>query len=94
VSCTPQPAFLPAMPTTAGAIPAYLAKTQGVRLNDVNDVAKVVGGMFQSDYLLPAQRAALYEFLATTPGLTPTAGRSSNDRRRGHAPRRRSRHRP
>jgi hypothetical protein len=68
--CTPQPAFLPAMPTTASAIPAYLAKTQGVRLNDVNDVAKVVGGMFQSDYLLPAQRAALYEFLATVPGLT------------------------
>jgi hypothetical protein len=67
--CTPQPAFLPALPTTASAMPAYLA-TQGVRLNDINDLAKVVGGMFQSDYLLPAQRAALYEFLATTPGLT------------------------
>jgi hypothetical protein len=68
--CTPQPAFFPAMPTTASAMPAYLANTQGVRLNDVNDVAKVVGGLFQSDYLLPAQRAALYEFLATMPGLT------------------------
>ena len=67
---TPQPAFFPAMPTTASAMPAYLAKTQGVRLNDINDVAKVVGGIFQSDYLLPAQRAALYEFLATMPGLT------------------------
>ena len=70
VPCTPQPAFFAAMPTTASAMPAYLAKTQGVRLNDINDVAKVVEGMFQSDYLLPAQRAALYEFLATTPGLT------------------------
>jgi hypothetical protein len=68
--CTPQPAFFPAMPTTASAMPAYLAKTQGVRLNDINDVAKVVEGIFQSDYLLPAQRAALYKFLATTPGLT------------------------
>ena len=68
--CTAQPAFFPAMPTTASALPAYLAKTLGVRLNDLNDVAKVVGGMFQSDYLLPAQRAALYEFLSTTPGLT------------------------
>ncbi len=68
--CTPQPAFFPAMPTTARAMPAYLAQKQGVRLNDINDVAKVVGGIFQSDYLLPAQRAALYEFLATTPGLT------------------------
>ena len=68
--CTPQPAFFPAMPTTASAMSAYLAKTQGVRLGDINDVAKVVGGIFQSDYLLPAQRAALYEFLASTPGLT------------------------
>jgi hypothetical protein len=68
--CTPQPAFFPSMPTTASAMPGYLAKTQGVRLNDLNDVAKVVGGIFQSDYLLPAQRAALYEFLATMPGLT------------------------
>jgi hypothetical protein len=68
--CIPQPAFFPAMPTTASAMPSYLAKTQGVRLNDLNDVAKVVGGIFQSDYLVPAQRAALYEFLATMPGLT------------------------
>ena len=68
--CIPQPAFFPAMPTTATAMPAYLAKTLGVRLNDLNDVAKVVEGLFQSDYLLPAQRAALYKFLATTPGLT------------------------
>jgi hypothetical protein len=58
------------MPTTASAMPAYLAKSQGVRLNDINDVAKVVAGMFQSDYLLPGQRAALYQFLATAPGLT------------------------
>jgi hypothetical protein len=70
VPCTPQPAFFAAMPTTASAMPAYLTKTQGLRLNDINDVAKVVGGIFQSDYLLPAQRAALYEFLATMPGLT------------------------
>jgi hypothetical protein len=68
--CTAQPAFFPAMPTTASAMPAYLAGTLGVRLNDLNDVAKIVGGMFESDYLLPAQRAALYKFLATTPGLT------------------------
>ena len=68
--CIPQPAFFPAMPTTASAMPGYLAKTRGLRLNDLNDVAKVVEGIFQSDYLLPAQRAALYEFLATMPGLT------------------------
>ena len=28
------------------------------------------GGAHSADYLLPAQRAALYKFLATTPGLT------------------------
>ena len=70
VPCIPQPAFFAAMPATASAMPAYLAQTLGVRLHDLNDVAKVVGGMFESDYLLPAQRAALYRFLATTPGLT------------------------
>jgi hypothetical protein len=67
--CTPQPAFFPAMPTVASAIPAWLARAQGVRLNDINDLAKTVGEMFEFDYLLPRQRAALYEFLATTPRL-------------------------
>lgn len=68
--CIAQPAFFSAMPTTASAMPGYLARAQGVRLNDINDEAKVVESIFQSDYLLPAQQAALYEFLATTPGLT------------------------
>ena len=48
----------------------YLERTQGVRLNDLNDLSKTVGFMLESDYILPAQRAALYRFLAATPGLT------------------------
>src|ERR1700704_4127659 len=32
-----------------------------------------VGFMLESDYILPAQRAALYRFLAATPGLTVEA---------------------
>jgi hypothetical protein len=70
VPCTPERAFFPDMPTTAAAMGAYLERTQGIRLNDLNDLSKTVGFMLESDYILPAQRAALYRFLAATPGLT------------------------
>jgi hypothetical protein len=69
VPCTAEPAYFPDMPTSAGAMGAYLSQTQGIRVSDLNDLAKTVGSMLESDYILPAQRAALYEFLATTPGL-------------------------
>lgn len=67
--CTPQAAYFPDMPTSAGAMLGYLERTQGIRPDNVNDLAKTVGYVLESDYILPAQRAALYEFLATTPGL-------------------------
>jgi hypothetical protein len=77
IRCTPQPAFFPDMPATASAMLSYLTKTHVVypaglvpAANDLNDVAKNVGDMLDSDYLLPAQQAALYQFLATTPGIT------------------------
>ena len=70
VPCTPELAFFPDMPTAAAAMRPYLERTQGVRLNDLNDLSKTVGFMLESDYILPAQRAALYRFLAGTPGLT------------------------
>jgi hypothetical protein len=70
VPCTPELAFFPDMPTAAAAMGPYLERTQGVRLNDLNDLSKTVGFMLESDYILPAQRAALYRFLAGTPGLT------------------------
>jgi hypothetical protein len=47
----------------------YLPRTQGIRPDTLNDLAKTVGFMLESDYILPAQRAVLYEYLATTPGL-------------------------
>jgi hypothetical protein len=68
--CTAVRAFFPDMPTTAAAVGPYLQRTQGIRLNDLNDLSKTVGFMLESDYILPAQRAALYRFLAATPGLT------------------------
>jgi hypothetical protein len=67
--CAPQVAYFPDMPTSAGAMLGYLERTQGIRPDNVNDLAKTVGYMLESDYILPAQRAALYEFLAMTPGL-------------------------
>jgi hypothetical protein len=70
VPCTPERAYFPDMPTTAAAMGPYLQRTQGIRLNDLNDLSKTVGFMLESDYILPAQRAALYRFLAATPGLT------------------------
>jgi hypothetical protein len=70
VPCTAERAFFPDMPTTAAAMGPYLEQTQGIRLNDLNDLSKTIGFMLESNYILPAQRAALYRFLATTPGLT------------------------
>ena len=67
--CTPQLAYFPDMPASAGAMLGYLERAQGIRPDNLNDLAKTVGYMLESDYILPAQRAALYEFLATTPGL-------------------------
>jgi len=72
--CTPQPAFYPDMPTQADGMLPYLERTQGVRPNDLNDIAKTVGDLLDSDYLLPAQQAALYAFLAQTPGITVQSG--------------------
>jgi hypothetical protein len=73
VPCTPERTYFPDMPATAAAMGPYLERTQGVRLNDLNDLSKTVGFMLESDYILPAQRAALYRFLAATPGLTVEA---------------------
>ncbi len=70
VPCTPERAFFPDMPTTAAAMGPYLQRTQGIRPNDLNDLSKTVGFILESDYILPAQRAALYQYLAATPGLT------------------------
>jgi hypothetical protein len=72
--CSPQPAYFPDMPTTASAIGSWLAKTEGATTANLNDLAKTAGTILEDDYLLPAQRAALYEFLATTPGLTVVHG--------------------
>jgi hypothetical protein len=67
--CTVQPAYFPDMPTTAGAMGAWLATSQNATPANLNDLAKVVANLMQTDYLLPAQEAALYDYLGTVPGL-------------------------
>ena len=67
----PQPAYFPDMPTSAGAMGVYLQQHGGYSAaRDLNQLADTVGLMLETDYFRPAQRAALYEFLATSPGLT------------------------
>lgn len=68
-ACTAWPAFLPDMPTTASEMLRYLERTQGVKPGDPASLFHAIAEM-GSEYYLPAQRAALYQLLATTPGLT------------------------
>jgi hypothetical protein len=69
-ACTVWPAYFPDMPTTASNMLTYLEQTQGVKPGDPASLFHAVAEGVSEDYLLPAQRAALYQLLATTPGLT------------------------
>ena len=69
-ACTVWPAYFPDMPTTASNMLTYLEQTQGVKPGDPASLFHAVAEGVSGDYLLPAQRAALYQLLATTPGLT------------------------
>jgi hypothetical protein len=77
--CLPDVGYFPDMPTNPKRLFAYLAKVQiasdTVRPGDggswlANQLAKGVFALMQQSYLLPAQRAALYELMADTPGFT------------------------
>lgn len=68
-SCIATPAYLAGMPTTASAMGSYLAQTFGSSVRDAAVAQKVTQFVFNQDYLLPAQRAALYRFFVTIPGL-------------------------
>lgn len=73
-SCVPAPAFLPGMPATPRGVLRYLEKTYGLRLGaakkSLDRLGATVDGLLGFTYLLPRQRAALYELLAQTPGFT------------------------
>jgi len=67
--CDADPAYLPDMPTRASELGRYLATTFGFGPRDAAVAQKVTEVLLDQDYLLPAQRAALYKFFVTIPGL-------------------------
>ena len=73
-SCVPAPAFLPGMPATPRGVLRYLEKSYGLRpgtgKKSLDRLGTTVDGLLSFTYLLPRQRAALYELLAQTPGFT------------------------
>ena len=68
-SCVAAPAYLPDMPARAGDLRSYLARKFGFGLRDAAAAQKVTEVLLDQDYLLPAQRAALYKLFVTIPGL-------------------------
>lgn len=68
--CVAQPAFLPGMPASASAMPDFLARQFGPVARDPQVAMKITEYLLGSVYLLPGQRAALYQFFVTIPGLT------------------------
>jgi hypothetical protein len=72
-SCVPHPAYYPSMPTSPAAMGSYLDKTFGVRPGDPayqTDMEKGINELLTQAYLSSRQRAALYELMAKTPGIT------------------------
>ena len=77
--CLPDVGYFPDMPTNPKRLFAYLDKVQiasdTAQPGDggswlANQLAKGVFALMQRSYLRPAQRAALYELMADTPGFT------------------------
>lgn len=63
-----RPGFYPGMPTNASAMPGFFAGL-GVDVHDTYFV-HLATEILSTDYLLPAQRAAFYEYLATIQGAS------------------------
>jgi hypothetical protein len=83
--CAATAGYLPGLPVRPRGILAYLTKIgladaadtpAGGRLHKdiphwiANDLGKTLAVLLSDTYLQPAQRAALYEFMARTPGFT------------------------
>ena len=66
--CVSDPAYLPDMPTKASEMRQYLVRKFGAGLRGAA-VPKVTEALLERNYLRPAQRAALYKFFVTIPGL-------------------------
>jgi hypothetical protein len=96
--CYEQAGYLPSMPADPHKLLAYLVK---VGIADApprpgspqaatpgwfaNDLGKCVDYLMQTTYLLPAQRAALFDLMAQTPGFTVVSGARDAIQRTGVA---------
>lgn len=72
-SCVPDPAYRSDLPTDAAGMQEYLGLHRSGEPGDVNALGKDVGGMLHEKLVPPAARAALFEAVATVPGLTVVA---------------------
>jgi hypothetical protein len=70
--CSPaqNAAYFPSMPTSPRALRDWLQRHLGGGASYASGLLTNVEAMMTSDYLLPKQKAALYQVLAQTPGLT------------------------
>ncbi|WP_052744839.1 CU044_5270 family protein [Micromonospora sp. HK10] len=87
-ACTPMPAYLPDLPTDAGAMVRYLNQHNAHLNNDpaqnkTNGIAKDMWQLATSRYLRPAQRAALYQAAARIEGITVVEGAVDATGRKG-----------
>jgi len=86
--CAATAGYLPGLPVRPGAVLAYLTRIGladaadqpgGSKLHKpianwaANDIGKILAVILSDTYLKPAQRAALYEYMARTPGFTVDA---------------------
>jgi hypothetical protein len=72
-ACVPQPAYLPGLPTSLPALRSYFKQTWFVDPASpgyLNGFGKTVDQLLSQAYLSSGQRAALYDLMAQTPGLT------------------------
>ena len=81
--CYPAARYFPALPTQPAAVLAYLSQIQLAQDHAppgegaswlANDLGKAMMSLMGQAYLSPAQRAALYELMARTPGFTVVPG--------------------
>ncbi len=73
-SCLPEVGYFPNMPTDPSTLLAYLntngiVDTASASGYAANDLAKGLMYLLETAYLLPAQRAAIFNLMAATPGF-------------------------
>lgn len=84
--CSPDPAYLPALPTDGPAMLRYLTRRTGGRPGDaaaLNSLGKGLRELLQVHYLSTASRAAVLDAAALIPGVRVQFDATDPDGRRG-----------